>query len=108
MSKLLKRLLGKKPKVFILDLDRPRVLKYGPVTVWNLTREVGCKNIKEFLNLSTSKIPIIVRGGLIWEDPLLTVKDVQRMIYKKIGRDEFKLGKIIEIVLKAIIAGCEG
>jgi hypothetical protein len=103
--KILKSLFPKK-REFILELDRPRTLKFNLAVVWALQRKLGVKDIQALYDIDTSEIPELVRAGLSWETPALSVADVRRMIQEKTGGDKFKLGQLMFLVHEAIIAGC--
>jgi hypothetical protein len=103
--KILKSLFPKK-RVFILELDRPRQLKFDLATVWALQRKLGVKDIQALYDIDTSEIPELVRAGLAWDSPALSVADVRRMIQEKTGGDKFKLGQLMFMVHEAIISGC--
>ena len=103
--KILKCLFPKK-RAFVLELDRPRQLKFDMGTLWALLRKLGCKDLMALHDLDISGVAELVRAGLVWEDPALSVRDVRRLIEGKIGSDKFRLGQIMFLVDEAIIAGC--
>ena len=103
--KILKCLFPKK-RAFVLELDRPRQLKFDMGTLWALLRKLGCKDLMALHDLDISGVAELVRAGLVWEDPALSVKDVRRMIREKTGGDKFKLGQLMYLVHEAIISGC--
>jgi hypothetical protein len=106
--KILKKLFGQKQKQFILNLDRPRELKYDFFAIGVMTRTLKIRDLKALLDLDVSQIPTMAWAGMLWEDPQLTVRKVEKMIKDTIANDEYKLGQIAKTVIDAIADAYRG
>ena len=106
--KILKRLFGRKQKQFILNLDRPRILKYDFYAIRTLVRALRIKDLKTLLDLDVSQIPTMAWAGMLWDDPQLTAQKVEKMFRDKIANDEYKLGQIAKVVIDAVADAYSG
>jgi len=85
---------------FILNLDRPRKLKYG-FRAWRLLREKFSKPVQELMELAVDEIPAFVWAGLVWEDRELTVERVEELLDASIP-EKYTMMQVAEIVSAAM------
>lgn len=90
-------------KDYILELDRPRKLKYGFKAI-RLIREKygGKKELTDFMEMGLDEMPYFAWVGLVWEDKSLTPEKTEELIDDKIP-DKYKVLDIINIISNAIV-----
>jgi len=86
----------------ILNLDKPRKLKFGFKASRLLKEKFKDKDIEALSNMSVHEFPIIAWCGLVWEDESLTPERVEEIIDEKIP-DEYTVTGIIELLSNAIM-----
>lgn len=90
-------------KDFILNLDRPRKLKFG-FKASRLIREMfGKKDIEALRNMNVDEFAKVAYCGLVWDDETLTVEKVEELIDAKIP-EAYTVTGIIKILSEAIAA----
>lgn len=91
----------------ILNLDRSRELRYNITSFVFIQKLTGIKvmeKLEDLLDIDFSYYPAIAWAGLIWDDPGLTVEQVEKFILDKTQGNEIAMGKIAFTVLEAIAA----
>ena len=88
---------------YILNLDKPRKLKYGFKATRLITEKFGGKGLEDLKELALNEFIFIAWAGLIWEDESLTEEKVEQMCDEKIG-SEYTQTSIINIIAAAITA----
>lgn len=88
-------------KDFILDLDRPRKLKFGFKAIRLIREKFGDREISDIMNMKVDEMSTIAWAGLIHEEPELTVERVEGLLDEKIGED-YTVMDIIGILVEAI------
>lgn len=86
----------------ILDLDKPRKLKYGFKALGLIREKYGEKTeLTDVMTIETDEMPFFAWAGLAWEDDSLTPEKVADLIDEKIG-DTYTIMDIIGIIVGAI------
>lgn len=89
-------------KEHILELDRPRRLKYGFKALGLIRAKYGEKmELTDVMTVETEEMPFFAWAGLAWEDKDLTVEQVEDFIEEKIG-DTYTIMDILNIIVQAI------
>ncbi len=89
-------------KEHILELDKPRKLKYGFKALRLIREKYGEKTeLTDIMKMETDEIPFFAWVGLVWEDDDLTYEKVTDLIDEKIG-DTYTIMDIINILVSAI------
>jgi hypothetical protein len=87
---------------YILDLDRPRKLRYGFKATRLIRKQFGGKkDLTDVLDINVDEIPFFIWAGLVWEDESLTVEKVEELVDEKIP-GKYRVIDVINIVVKAI------
>lgn len=89
-------------KEYILNLDKPRKLKYG-FKALRIIREKygGKKELTDIMNVNIDEIPFFAYAGLTGEDETLTPEQVEELIDDKIP-DRYTVLDIVNIIAEAI------
>jgi len=74
-------------KDYILDLDRPRELRFGFKAVRDIRKRLGERSIESLINLKWDEVPILVWAGLKHEDKQLTVEKVEDLLDDSIPKN---------------------
>lgn len=88
-------------KDFILDLDRPRRLKFGFKAIRLIREKFGDREVSDLMNMKVDEIPTVAWAGLIHEDAELTIEKTEALLEEKIGKD-YTVMDIIGILFEAI------
>ena len=88
---------------YILNLDKPRKLKFGFKATRLITEKFGGKGLEDLKELALGEFVYIAWAGLVWEDESLTVEKLEAMLDEKIGT-EYSQTDIIELISAAITA----
>jgi hypothetical protein len=88
---------------YILNLDRPRKLKFGFKADRLLTEKYGDKEVWDLEKLALQEFVFFSWVGLVWEDKNLTVEKVEELLDEKIGV-EYSQIDIITLVTTALAA----
>jgi heterodisulfide reductase subunit B len=91
-------------KEYILNLDRPRKLKFG----FKATRLINEKfkeekNLKDLAEFALDEFIFLAWAGLSWEDESLTVEKVEELMDDKVGV-EYSQTDIANIIAEAMTA----
>jgi hypothetical protein len=86
---------------FILNLDRPRRLKFGFKAIRLIREKFGDRDISDLLNLKVDEMPTVAWAGLVHEEEGLTVERVSDLIDEQIP-DRYTVMGIVEIIIEAI------
>lgn len=90
-------------KDYVLDLDRPRKLKFGFKADRLLTEKYGDKEIWDLNKIALHEFVFFAWVGLLWEDESLTVEKVEELLDEKIG-DTYSQFDIITLITDALAA----
>ena len=85
----------------ILELDRPRKLKFGFKAIRLIREHFGEKDISDLLNMKVDEMPVIAFAGLIHEDPDLTVEKVEDLLDGSIP-ERYTVVEIVNILAEAL------
>jgi hypothetical protein len=89
-------------KEHILELDKPRKLKYGFKALGLIRAKYGKDTeLTDVMDIETDELPFFAWAGLAWEDGNLTVEQVEDLIEDKIG-DTYTIMDIVGIIVQAI------
>jgi hypothetical protein len=88
-------------KEFVLDLDRPRKLKFGFKAIRLIREKLGDREISDLMNMKVDEMSTIAWAGLIHEEPELTVERIEGLLDEQIGKD-YTVMDIIGILVEAI------
>jgi hypothetical protein len=86
---------------FILNLDRPRRLKFGFKAIRLIREKFGGREISDLMNMKVDEMSTIAWAGLIHEDEGLTAEKVEALLDEKIGKD-YSVMDVIGILVAAI------
>lgn len=87
----------------ILDLDKPRRLRFGFKATRLIREKFGSKkDLTNILDVHVDEVPFFAWAGLVWEDESLTPEKVEELIDETIP-DKYKMIDIVNIVIKAIV-----
>jgi len=90
-------------KDYILNLDKPRKLKFGYKASRLMREKFGNKDFADIGIKNIDDMPVIAWCGLVWEDPDLTVEKVEELLDEKIS-DEFTVVGSMTIIISALAA----
>ena len=85
----------------VLELDRPRKLKFGFKAIRLIREHFGEKDVSDLLNMKVDEMPIIAWAGLIHEDPNLTIEKVEDLLDGSIP-ERYTVVEIVNILVKAL------
>lgn len=88
-------------KDYILELDKPRKLKFGFKASRLIREKFGNMDLKDIGNMHIEDMPTIAWAGLVWEEEGLTVERVEELLDAKIP-DKYTLIHCMEIVIEAL------
>ena len=86
---------------YILELDRPRKLKFGFKAIRLIREHFGEKDVSDLLNMKVDEMPIIAWAGLIHEDPDLTIEKVEDLLDSSIP-GKYTVVEIVNILAEAL------
>jgi len=88
-------------KDYILNLDRPRELRFGFKSHRMINQKFGNRPLESLMdNLKMEELPAMVWAGLKWDDKQLTVENVEDLLDAAIPK-KYTILEIIEIALEA-------
>ena len=90
-------------KDYILDLDKPRELRFGFKALRMIREKFGDRNIDQLLSVKVDEIPSLILPGLKWEDSSLDLNKVEDLLDDAIPKKYTILG-LTTIVLEALAA----
>ena len=90
-------------KEYVLNLDRPRRLRYDFKAIRVLRERYGKKELQELMDMAIEELPAFAWAGLVWEDPALNPEEVEALLNEKIGT-ELTIVSIAETVAGALAA----
>lgn len=88
-------------KDYVLNLDRPRKLKFGFKADRLLTEKYGNKEVWDLEKIALQEFVSFAWIGLLWEDESLTVEKVEELLDEKIG-DTYSQFDIITLITEAL------
>ncbi len=90
-------------KDYILELDKPRKLKFGYKASRLIREKFGDKDFSDVKKMNIDDMPIFAWAGLVWEEEELTVEKVEGLLDAKIS-DEFTVIDSMTIIVAAFAA----
>ena len=90
-------------KEYILDLDKPRELRFGFKPLRAIREKFGNKSLSELMNIEVDEIPVLVLHGLAWDEKALTLDQVEDLLDAAIPKKYTVLG-ITTLILEALAA----
>lgn len=88
-------------KDFILNLDRPRRLKFGFRAIRLIREKFGDRDIADLMNMKVDEMSTVAWAGLVHEDEGLTVEKAEALLDEKIGKG-YSVMDVIGILIEAI------
>lgn len=88
-------------KNYILELDKPRELRFGFKALRMIRERFGDRSIDQLLNLKIDEIPVLVLAGLKWEDKALTLDMVEDQLDAMIP-ERYTVMEVTTTVLEAL------
>ena len=88
---------------YILDLDKPRELRFGFKALRMIRQKFGDKNLDQLMNMKIDEIPALVYAGLKWQDSTLTEERVESLLDEAIPQ-KYSIMEIIQIITSALTA----
>ena len=90
-------------KEYILDLDKPRELRFGFKSLRAIREKFGNKSLSELMNIEVDEIPVLVLHGLAWDEKALTLDQVENLLDAAIPKKYTILG-VTTLILEALAA----
>ena len=90
-------------KDYILNLDKPRQLKFGFKASRLIREKFGDKDFRDIGNMHMDEMPTVAWAGLVWEDQNLSVEKVEEMLDKKIP-EFYTIIQCMEVIVEAVAA----
>lgn len=90
-------------KEYILNLDRPRRLRFDFKAIRVLREKYAGKELADLMDVALDELPVFAWAGLTWEDPALTPEQVETMLNEKIGT-ELTIAGVAQIIADAVAA----
>lgn len=90
-------------KDYVLNLDRPRKLKFGFKATRVISEKFKSKDLKKLVEFALDEFIFLAWAGLMWEDESLTEEKVEELLDEKIGV-EYSQTDIANIVAEAMTA----
>jgi len=90
-------------KDYILNLDKPRKLKYGFKASRLIREKFGDKDFRDIGNMHMDEMPTVAWAGLVWEDENLSVEKVEELLDNKIP-ETYTIIQCMEIIVEAVAA----
>jgi len=90
-------------KDFILNLDKPRKLKFGFKATRLINEKFKERDLKKLVEFALDEFIFLAWAGLIWEDESLTEEKVEELMDEKVGV-EYSQTDIANIVAEAMTA----
>jgi hypothetical protein len=90
-------------KEWLLNLDRPRRLRFDFKAIRALRERYAGKDLPDLMNLAFDELPYFAWVGLVWEDPALTPAAVEMMLNENIGI-ELTIAGVAETIAGALAA----
>jgi ribosomal protein S3 len=88
---------------YILNLDKPRKLKFGFKADRLLTEKYGEMEIWDLKKKALQEFVYFAWAGLVWEDESLTVERIEELLDEKIG-ETYTQFDIINLIANALVA----
>ena len=98
------KVIGKNPSYAVIQLDKPRTLRYTLKSLYILEETVGKPlaelfNPEEITKLSLKAVALLLWAGLIHEDPALTEEQVVELM----DQSSLTLSEMVEVISGAFI-----
>jgi len=90
-------------KEYILDLDKPRELRFGFKSLRAIREKFGNKSLSELMNIEVDEIPVLVLHRLARDEKALTLDQVEDLLDAAIPKKYTVLG-ITTLILEALAA----
>lgn len=90
-------------KDYILNLDKPRKLKFGFKASRLIREKFGDKDFRDISKFHVDEMPTVAWAGLVWEDPNLSVEKVEELLDAQIP-EKMTLIESMELIVGALIA----
>jgi hypothetical protein len=90
-------------KEYILNLDRPRKLKFGFRATRLINEKFKQRDLSKLVEFALDEFIFLAWAGLLWEDENLTEEKVEMLLDEKIGVD-YSQTDIANIIAEAMTA----
>ena len=87
-------------KDYILNLDRPRELRFGFKALRLIRQKYGNRSVDQLMNIHIDELPPVIWAGLKWEDSKLTEEQVENLLDDAIPK-KYKIMEILEMTMMA-------
>ena len=88
-------------KDYILELDKPRTLRYGFKAMRVIRQKFGDRSLDQLMSIKVDEIPVLAWAGLTHEDKALTVEQVEDLLDAAIP-EKYTILKVTELILGAL------
>lgn len=88
---------------YVLNLDRPRKLKFGFRACRLIREKFGDKEINQLLSMKVDEMPVIAWAGMVWDDKDLTIEKAEEIIEEAILEGKTRIIDVINIVSACLI-----
>ncbi len=88
---------------YILDLDRPRKLRFGFKACRLIREKFGDREIDNIMNMKLDEMPAFAHAGLLADDPALTLEKTEELLDEAIP-EKYTIVGIIKILTEAASA----
>jgi len=90
-------------KDYILDLDKPRMLRFGFKAMRVIRNRFGKKSLDQLMSIQVDEIPTLAWAGLTHEDKSLTVDKTELLLDEAIP-EKYTILEITTLILEALAA----
>jgi len=84
-----------------LELDKPRVLRYGFKALRLIRLKFGERSIANLMNMPIDEMPAFAWAGMKWDDKSITLEQVEDLLDAAIP-DKYTVMEATEIIINAI------
>lgn len=89
-------------KDYVLELDKPRALRFGFKAMRAIREKFGDRSFAELMSLKLDEIPQLVLIGLKWEDKQITIDEIEDLLDESIQK--YPILDVTNCVLEALAA----
>ena len=90
-------------KNYILDLDKPRKLRFGFKAIRMIRDKFGNRSVDQLMNIKVDEIPVLAWAALKWDDKSLTLEKVEDLLDAAIP-EKYTIMDLIELIMGAMAA----
>jgi hypothetical protein len=87
----------------VLNLDRPRKLKFGFRACRLIREKFGDKEINDLLSMKVDEMPVIAWAGMVWDDVNMTAEKAEEIIEQAIFEEKTRIIDVINTISACLI-----